>query len=175
MESTPVRVRLIHPSDTKQLTSLRSADAEDLRSWDPSRPAHYYTVEFQKRRTDDMLDSYAAGTQWPGVITFHDEVIGTINLHNVLRDPFQTAFVGYWVATPYRGQGAATSALAIVLEVARHDLELHRLEAYTQPRNHRSRAVLERNSFEQVGVSKEHIYVDGAWRDEIIWQRLLGR
>ena len=171
----PVRVRPIQPSDTNHLTSLQRADAEDLRSWDPPRPDGYYTAEFQKRRIDDMLANHASGTQWPGVITSDEEVIGTITLHNVLRGPFQSAFVGYWVATPFRGQGAATRALVLVLDIARRDLELHRLEAYTQPRNHRSRGVLVRNSFEQIGVAKEHIYVDGAWRDEIIWQHLLDR
>jgi len=175
MKSSPVRVRLIHPADAPHLCSLLSADAEDLRYWDPPRPDGYYTIAFQQRRVDEALVNHAAGTQWPGVITTDEEVIGTINLHNVLRGPFQSAFVGYWVATPFRGQGAATSALALTLDIARQDLDLHRLEAYTQPRNHPSRAVLQRNGFEHIGVAKEHIYVDGAWRDEIIWQRLLDR
>jgi len=173
MLSSHVRVRLIHPSDTPRLTKLRAADAEDLRTWDPPRPTDFYTIDFQKRRVDDMLANHAAGTQWPGVITFDNEVIGTINLHNVLRGPFQSAFVGYWVATPFRGSGAATSALTLMLDVARRGLDLHRLEAYTQPRNQPSQTVLERNGFEKIGVAKEHIYVDGSWRDEIIWQRLL--
>jgi ribosomal-protein-alanine N-acetyltransferase len=81
--------------------------------------------------------------------------------------------LGYWVATIAQGQGHATRAVALALEVMRTALGMYSVEAHTQVDNVASQQVLKRNGFTPFGVSSEHIFIDGAWRDDIFWQRKL--
>jgi ribosomal-protein-alanine N-acetyltransferase len=55
----------------------------------------------------------------------------------------------------------------------RDELQLHHAEAHTQLDNLASQAVLRRNGFSAFGVAPAHIYIDGAWRDDLLWQRAL--
>lgn len=52
---------------------------------------------------------------------------------------------------------------------------LHRLEAHTQVGNVASHAVLRKNGFHSWGIAHEHFFVEGVWRDEIFWERRLGK
>jgi [ribosomal protein S5]-alanine N-acetyltransferase len=52
-------------------------------------------------------------------------------------------------------------------------LGLYRVEAHTQVDNIASQQVLKNNGFASFGVASEHIFIDGAWRDDIFWQRSL--
>lgn len=52
-------------------------------------------------------------------------------------------------------------------------LGLHRAEATTQVGNVRSNRALERNGFTRIGLAHEYIFINGAWRDEVLWERLL--
>ncbi len=58
------------------------------------------------------------------------------------------------------------------LDVAFHDLALHRVDAFVRVDNERSLRVLEKNGFRTVGVSRRHLHVGGRWRDEIYLQKL---
>ena len=53
------------------------------------------------------------------------------------------------------------------------ELGLHRAEAFTQMDNLGSQHVLRNNGFVPCGVVRARIFTAGAWRDEILWERLL--
>lgn len=44
-------------------------------------------------------------------------------------------------------------------------MHLHRLQANVRPENRRSAALLQRLGFEEEGLAREYLYIDGAWRD----------
>jgi len=43
--------------------------------------------------------------------------VGRINLNNIVRGPFQSASVGYWLAEQAGGRGLATAAVAEMISV----------------------------------------------------------
>jgi ribosomal-protein-alanine N-acetyltransferase len=90
-----------------------------------------------------------------------------------VRGPIQKGFLGYWVATTSQGQGHASRAVGLVLELMAGELGLHRAEAHTQMENLASHAVLRNNGFTPWGVAHAHIHIAGAWRDEVFWERTL--
>jgi ribosomal-protein-alanine N-acetyltransferase len=165
-------VRLPAPSDASRLAELYRADREFLREWDPDRPDAFFTPDGQRAAIDAALHERERGRSWPGVIEYAGEPAGRINLNNILRGPLRSCFIGYWVAGPLSGRGIATSAVRQALEIAFHELVLHRVDAFTRIDNAGSRRVLEKNGFREVGVSERHIHIAGRWQDEVLFQRL---
>lgn len=167
-----VRLRVVQMADAEALAALCEANRDYLRPWEPERDDSYFTVDGQRDNLHDLVEAYATGEMWPGVILVDGEIAGRITLNNVLRGPLQSCFVGYWVARAHAGRGVATEAVRQVLDVAFDGLRLHRVEAFTRVDNHASQRVLDRNGFTVVGTVRRHIHVDGRWHDERLFERL---
>lgn len=167
-----VRLRVVQMSDAEALAALCAANRAYLRPWEPERDDAYFTPDGQRDNVRDLVEAYATGEMWPGVILVDGEIAGRITLNNVLRGPLQSCFVGYWVARAHAGRGVATEALRQALDVAFDGLRLHRVEAFTRVDNRASQRVLERNGFTVVGTARRHIHLDGRWHDERLFERL---
>ena len=109
-----------------------------------------------------VLDDPAAG-----------RIVGRFTLSGIVRGPFQSANLGYWVDGALNGRGLATAAVAGVVRTARDELGLHRLQAAVLPRNAGSRRVLERNGFERIGFAPRYLKIAGRWQDHDLFQVLL--
>jgi ribosomal-protein-alanine N-acetyltransferase len=174
-------IRLLEESDADALAAAYVRDRAALRRWDPVRTEAFYTPAGQRERIALSLAAHADGLQWPAVILAREEdgdgdgaeVVGQVTVNNIVRGPLQKAFVGYWVFSQHQGRGHATRALGLALALMAEDLGLHRAEASTQQENVGSHRVLERNGFTRMGFAHRYINIDGAWRDSILWERLL--
>ena len=96
-------------------------------------------------------------------------IMGVINLNEIVRGCFQSAYLGYYNGAPFAGQGYMREALTLVIELAFHELGLHRLEANIQPNNTASIALVKRCGFHKEGFSPCYLKIDGAWRDHERW------
>ncbi|HVF63287.1 MAG TPA: GNAT family protein [Casimicrobiaceae bacterium] len=94
-------------------------------------------------------------------------LVGVVNLSEIVRGFFQSAYLGYYVFAPYAGKGYMTEALLLVLDKAFGDIALHRVEVNVQPDNARSLALVERVGFTREGYSKRYVKVAGRWRDHV--------
>jgi ribosomal-protein-alanine N-acetyltransferase len=173
MSSPATSIRLITAGDAEAVTEHIVRDRESMSRWDPSFPPDYYTLDGQRRRIERMLARRATGESWPAVILAGQTVIGQITVQEILERAWRKASIGYWIATPYQGQGHATRAVGLVVQLMRRDLGLHRAEAHTQIENLASQHVLRRNRFRPAGILQSRIFTAGAWHDEIMWERLL--
>lgn len=166
-------VRLVEVADAPALAAHLERDAEEFARWQPARPEGFHTAEHQAARIEQLLATHRGGGGWPGVIVADGAVVGQVTVSTVLRGPLQKGFLSYWVATSAQGQGHAVRAVAQVLRVMKEELGLCRAEAHTRLENLASHAVLRRNGFTPWGVAHDHIHIDGAWRDELFWERKL--
>jgi len=165
--------RLIEPGDAAVLAELVTRNREFLAPWEPVRSNSYFSLDGQAEVVAESLDRYREGTQVPHVILdATGAVVGRINLNNVVRGPFQSASVGYWLAQEAGGRGLATAAVAEMVVLGFHEEHLHRLEAGTIPENVRSQAVLTRNGFEQYGYAPRYLSIAGRWQDHLLFQLL---
>ncbi|MFE6040730.1 GNAT family N-acetyltransferase [Streptomyces sp. NPDC056452] len=168
------RIRLIEPADAAPIAAHRVRDVEAFRPWEPAQSADFFTPEGQAARIDSLLAGYRAGTVWPGVVLADDQVIGQVTVGGILPQPhLRRGSVGYWIASTAQNQGHAGHAVGLALRVMTDELGLHRAEASTNLENLPSQRVLRRNGFTPYGVAHSSIFLDGSWRDGLLWERIL--
>lgn len=98
-----------------------------------------------------------------------DAIIGAVELSQIARGGFQSAYLGYHLGAPFQGQGYMTEALQLAMRHAFRVLKLHRLEANIQPSNRSSIALVKRLGFRREGYSRRYLKVSGRWRDHERW------
>jgi len=97
------------------------------------------------------------------------QLCGVMNLSEVVRGSFQSAYLGYYALAPHAGKGFMSAGLSLVLDLAFGELGLHRLEANIQPKNLRSIELVKRAGFRCEGVSLRYPKIAGRWRDHERW------
>lgn len=95
----------------------------------------------------------------------HGQLIGCINISNIVRGAFQSAFLGYYAFSPHSGKGLMKQAMKLVISEAFNQLQLHRLEANIQPDNLNSIVLVRSLGFRLEGHSLRYLKIAGQWRD----------
>ena len=166
-------IRQLEVSDAEALAVLVQRNRAFLDPWEPVRPDSYFTVAGQHDAIAYSLARQAEGAGFSHVILDENgAVAGRINLNNIVRGPFLSASVGYWLSEDAGGRGLATRAVVETADLAFGRLGLHRVEAGTIPENVRSQAVLRRAGFEQFGYAVRYLNIAGRWRDHLLFQRI---
>jgi ribosomal-protein-alanine N-acetyltransferase len=98
-----------------------------------------------------------------------DAIVGFLNLGEIVRGGFQSAYLGYGGVAAHGGKGYMTEALELVLRETFTRLGLHRVEANIQPGNGASIALVRRVGFELEGLSPRYLKIGGRWRDHERW------
>jgi [ribosomal protein S5]-alanine N-acetyltransferase len=97
------------------------------------------------------------------------ELCGVVNLSEIVRGSFQSAYMGYYALSPHAGKGFMSAGIELVVQQAFGELGLHRLEANIQPKNLRSIALVRRAGFRCEGLSPRYLKIAGRWRDHERW------
>ena len=165
--------RLVRLSDAPVLAGLLGRNRDFLAPTSPPRPEGFFTLDGQRAGIEAGLAEHRRGAKLPHVILTGDgQVAGRITLNEIVRGPFQSCHLGYWVGEEYNGRGLATGALREIIRVAFGELGLHRIEAGTLLDNVRSQRVLERNGFTRFGMAPRYLHIAGRWQDHVLYQVL---
>lgn len=165
--------RLLTLDDAAALADLQRANRDFLAPWEPLRGEDYFTPDGQLAELRSALQRHAEGTVLPCAIL--DEtggVAGRITLNGIVRGPFQSCSVGYWLGAHATGRGLATAAVREILGIAFEELGLHRVQAETLLHNVASQHVLERNGFVRYGIAPAYLQIAGEWQDHAVYQVL---
>jgi ribosomal-protein-alanine N-acetyltransferase len=98
-----------------------------------------------------------------------DALVGFINISNIIRGFFQSAYLGYYAFEGHERQGLMRAALRQAVRMAFTELKLHRLEANIQPGNVASIALVRSCGFANEGYSPRYLKIRGRWRDHERW------
>jgi [ribosomal protein S5]-alanine N-acetyltransferase len=103
------------------------------------------------------------------ICTEGGELAGVINISEIVRGSFCSAYLGYYAFAPHDGHGYMKRGLNAVLREAFSRHRLHRLEANIQPGNTASRALAQAAGFRLEGFSPRYLKIGGRWRDHERW------
>ena len=102
-----------------------------------------------------------------------DGFAGVINVSEIVRGNFLSAYLGFYALAPHAGVGYMTEGVQLTARYAFRELRLHRLEANIQPHNARSKALVERCGFRKEGLSPRFLKIGGRWCDHERWALLV--
>jgi len=94
---------------------------------------------------------------------------GVVNVSEIVRGVFQSAYLGFYAFAPHQGQGHMLAGVDLVVARAFRKDRLHRLEANIQPGNLRSIALVKGLGFRLEGLSRRYLKIAGKWRDHERW------
>jgi ribosomal-protein-alanine N-acetyltransferase len=172
--SEDILLRPVDPTDAAAYARAYKRNFAHLEPWEPVRPEEFYTEPGQYSRLKQLAEDRRAGRIQRWTFDRGDgEVYGSITLSNIELGIFLNARMGYWVDAELNGRGLATAAVNAVCGYARQRWNLHRVEAGTNVENAASQRVLAKCGFEEIGLSRSHLFVNGRWADSRQFYRIL--
>lgn len=170
LEGTRVAVRLAEPDDVDAIIAFFAANEAHLT---PSGAAcvrekltrEHWSDQVERRRVEFLRDESCKTFIF---VRDGGAVAGTANLSEIVRGPFQAAYLGYALAHAEQGKGLMHEALTLLLHFGFAELNLHRIMANFMPSNRRSGAVLERLGFTVEGRASDYLRINGAWREHVL-------
>ncbi|WP_207947905.1 GNAT family N-acetyltransferase [Metallococcus carri] len=167
-EGERVWVRSLVSADLAQYRSAVEASAERIGQWNPvSTQDLLWHLE---RQSADHRTFLIHARQREAA---HD-LVGKVNVSNVIRGRFQSATMGYDSYDPYNGRGLFSEGMRLILRLgfdpAPAGMGLHRIEANVRPGNTRSAGLLRSLGFRREGFVRDMLLLEAqdepaAWRD----------
>lgn len=167
-------LHLLSSDYSQSLLQYRLRNREHLALWEPLRDSAYYEEAACKMALDEGYEEYTQGRSirlW-GVDKETSELVGCCNFTNIVRGPFQACYLGFSVDAAYQGKGYMREMLEAALDYVFETAELHRVMANHMPSNTRSAQLLKKLGFEQEGVARSYLKINGWWEDHVLTARV---
>lgn len=166
LESDCIRLRGIREEDISILYELFS-NPQVMRYWSHS-PMRTRQEAIDYANT--LLESFVKheALRWVIADLSSDQMIGTCALYEI-NPAHARAGLGYALMPEHWGKGLATEAASLAISYGFLELDLHRIEADTEPNNLRSNKVLERLGFQREGLLRERFMHPDGIQDSLIF------
>jgi ribosomal-protein-alanine N-acetyltransferase len=171
LDGKGVRLRAPRWRDYESWSALRRLSRDFLQPWEPVWPEDDLQRSAFRRRLAAYAREIDSGGAYPFFIfrQSDDALVGGVTLSNVRRGVAQMATVGYWIGQPYAGQGHMSAAMRPLLGFAFGSIGLHRVEAACVPENTASHRLLLKSGFQQEGLARAYLKINGSWRDHLLF------
>ncbi len=169
--SDRIYIRPLQISDTKALLDLRVRNRDFLRPFEPRHSDAHFTFQGQKELVEKAIQNWESGTGYGfGIFLMStDQLLGRVNLSNVVRGAWQNCTIGYFLDERHNGQGFATEAVRLAVYFAFEHADLHRVQGAVMPRNLASIRVLQKVGFRYEGVAEYYLQINGKWEHHNIY------
>lgn len=158
-----VTIRPVQASDGAELVTANLASIALHEPWVSPCRDHPSFLGYLTRCDGERSLGFIARERESG------RIVGVVNLSEIVRGYFQSAYMGYYGMAGMNGRGLMREAVSLVVTHAFRDLGLHRIEANIQPLNQPSRALVQSLGFRQEGFSPRYLKINGEWRDHERW------
>ena len=163
-----IRLRSITRRDATRLEVLLHKDRSWLEPWEATTPGIRSGLDVRW-----MIKSLIAQTK-KGIglalaIEYQGQLVGQLNVANILYGSVSSATIGYWISKEFAGKSITPTAVALAIDYLFNNLGLHRVEIDIRPDNAASLRVVEKLDMRLEGVKVRFIHIDGAWRDHKIF------
>jgi ribosomal-protein-alanine N-acetyltransferase len=165
---TRVYLRTLSAADEREMLALHARSRRYLLPWvQPMTTSQQFSAHLARIISDPRTVGCLVCRKED------DAIAGVINISEIVRGLFQSAYLGYYGSFEHRGRGYMTEGLCLVLRHAFLKLKLHRVEANIQPQNERSIRLVKRCGFRYEGFSPRYLKIGGKWRDHERWALLI--
>ncbi|WP_176586562.1 GNAT family N-acetyltransferase [Priestia megaterium] len=157
-------LRKFSVSDTEYFHSYRSNPTVAMfQSWEDYQ---YSEAEsFVNDQIRNVPNQPGTWFQFAIALAENDQLIGDCALHTPLHEP-RIVEIGFTLSPEYQGNGYASEAVSGLLHYIFHLLGKHKVTAFSDVRNQKSIAVLERVNMRREGHLLQNYMSKGQWVDE---------
>lgn len=167
-------IRAPRPGDGAMVNAAVLDSLTELRPW-MVWAQQTPTVEDNERYTREAHIRFLKRDELPFLLLLKETeiMVGSSGLHRInwTVPKFE---IGYWVRTPYAGQGYITEAVAAITEFAFTTLGAHRVEIRCDAKNERSAAVARRGGFMLEGTlrNEDRCPMTNELRDTLVFAKI---
>lgn len=163
-----VNLRLVKAKDAKHLERLILGNREWLRPWEATNPtgANSFDIKAQVR---GLIRQMKDDQGLPFVIQYRGEIVGQLNVSNILYGSVGSAILGYWIAPEFAGKQITPTAVALAIDYLLNIIGLHRVEIDIRPENAASLRIVEKLGLRFEGTKERYIHINGDWRDHFVF------
>ncbi len=172
LQADELCLKVLTVEDAEEALRFYKRNINHLKPFEPSRDESFYTLQVQKKNLLEDYKLYILGKCVSFGIFKESRLIGKIRISNIIEGGFKSAFLGYSMDSEEQGKGYMKKAVNLICDYAFKELELHRLEASTLTDNIKSQRVLKSCGFEELGVNKKYLFINGRWRDHITFYKI---
>jgi ribosomal-protein-alanine N-acetyltransferase len=163
-----VSLRIIRTKDAKTIERLVLGNREWLRPWEATNPHGPISFDFRSQ-IRGLLRQLESSEGIPFVILYQGEIVGQLNVANILHGSVSSCVIGYWIAPEVAGLGITPTAVALAMDYMFNAVGLHRVEIDIRPENGASLRVVQKLGLRYEGVKKNYIHINGDWRDHYVF------
>jgi len=163
-----VSLRIIRTKDAKTIERLVLGNREWLRPWEATNPHGPISFDFRSQ-IRALLRQLESSDGMPFVILYQGEIVGQLNVANILHGSVSSCVIGYWIAPEVAGLGITPTAVALAMDYMFNALGLHRVEIDIRPENGASIRVVQKLGLRYEGLKKNYIHINGDWRDHYVF------
>jgi ribosomal-protein-alanine N-acetyltransferase len=163
-----VSLRIIRHRDAKTIERLVLSNREWLRPWEATNPHGPTSFDF-KAQIRSLLRALESNDGIPFVILYKGEIVGQLNVANILHGSVSSCVIGYWIAPEVAGLGITPTAVALAMDYMFKVVGLHRVEIDIRPENEASIRVVEKLGLRYEGLKENYIHINNDWRDHYVF------
>ncbi|CAM2837989.1 ribosomal protein S5-alanine N-acetyltransferase [Vibrio rarus] len=162
-------LRAVGHSDAKMLCDYFVRNREFFKPWDPVRDEHFHTVSGWKHKIT-LLKELEENQQGLFVLILdplESKVLGVVIFSQIIGYPYHSCHLGYSLDEQAQGKGLMNYSLKMACDYVFRSFNVHRIQASYLSQNQRSANVLKRVGFEEEGVARQYLLIDGHWQDHV--------
>jgi ribosomal-protein-alanine N-acetyltransferase len=163
-----ISLRVIKSRDAKTVERLVLSNREWLRPWEATNPHGPTSFDF-RAQIRGLLRQLENDEGIPFLILYKGEVVGQLNVANILHGSVSSCVIGYWITPDVAGKGITPTAVALAMDYVYKVVGLHRVEIDIRPENKASVRVVEKLGLRYEGLKKNYIHINNAWRDHLVF------
>jgi ribosomal-protein-alanine N-acetyltransferase len=163
-----ISLRIIKARDAKTVERLVLSNRAWLKPWEATNPHGPTSFDF-KAQIRGLLRQLENDEGIPFLILYKGEIVGQLNVANILHGSVSSCVIGYWIIPEVAGKGITPTAVALAMDYVFKVVGLHRVEIDIRPENEASVRVVEKLGLRHEGLKKNYIHINNAWRDHLVF------
>ena len=163
-----ISLRIIKARDAKTLERLVISNRPWLKPWEATNPNGPTSFDF-KAQVRGLLRQLENDEGLPFLILYKGEVVGQLNVANILHGSVSSCVIGYWIIPEVAGNSITPTAVALAMDYVYKVVGLHRVEIDIRPENGASIRVVQKLGLRYEGLKKNYIHINNAWRDHYVF------